>query len=64
MDAKEGKVYEGKAPKADVTLTISDKDFVDLFTGKANGQHLFTSGRMKFKGHMGLLMKLGDLQKM
>ena len=64
MDAKEGKVYSGKAPKADVTLTVADKDFVDLFAGRANGQQMFMSGKIKFKGNMGLLMKLGDLQKM
>lgn len=41
---------------------MSSNDFVDLFSGKANGQQLFMSGKIKFKGNMGLLMKLQDLQ--
>ena len=64
MDLKECKVVKGAPPKADVTLTLADGDFVDLFTGKANGQQMFMSGKIKFKGNMGLLMKLNDLQKL
>jgi putative sterol carrier protein len=54
----------GKAAKPDVTLTISEKDFLDLMSGKGNGQQMFMSGKIKFKGNMGMVMKLGDLQKM
>jgi len=64
VDLKEGKVSQGKPAKADVTLTMNEEDFVGLMTGKANGQQLFMSGKIKFKGNMGLLMKLQDLQKM
>merc|ERR1719263_1070115 len=63
IDLKACKVYNGKAPKADVTLTLKESDFVGLMTGKANGQQLFMSGKIKFKGNMGLMMKLGDRQK-
>ncbi len=64
LDLKTGKVTKGKAPKADVTLTMKDSDFIALMSGKANGQQLFMSGKIKFKGNMGLVMKLGDLAKM
>ena len=64
LDLKTGKVAQGKQGKADVTLTMKDSDFVNLFTGKANGQQLFMSGKIKFKGNMGLVMKLQDLQKL
>ena len=64
IDLKEGKVYQGDAPKADVTLTLKEQDFLDLMSGKGNGQQMFMSGKIKFKGNMGLVMKLGDLQKL
>jgi hypothetical protein len=64
MDLKAMNAGPGKAPKPDVTLTITEKDFLDLMSGKANGQSMFMSGKIKFKGNMGLVMKLGDLQKM
>jgi putative sterol carrier protein len=43
---------------------MKDSDFIALMSGKANGQQLFMSGKIKFKGNMGLVMKLGDLAKM
>merc|ERR1719245_2282011 len=64
IDLKGLKVYSGKAPKADVTLTLKESDFLALMSGKANGQQMFMSGKIKFKGNMGMVMKLGDLQKM
>jgi len=64
LDLKNGKVEKGKAGKADVTLTMKEADFLALMTGKANGQQLFMSGKIKFKGNMGMLMKLQDLTKM
>uniref|UniRef100_A0A7S2TB08 SCP2 domain-containing protein n=1 Tax=Prorocentrum micans TaxID=2945 RepID=A0A7S2TB08_PROMC len=64
IDLKECKVYKGKAKKADVTLTLKESDFLDLMSGKGNGQQMFMSGKIKFKGNMGLVMKLGDLQKL
>lgn len=64
IDLKDAKVFKGSPSKSDVTLTMKDQDFQDLFTGKANGQQMFMSGKIKFKGNMGLLMKLSDLQKM
>ena len=60
-----GKVYAGVAkPKAGVTLTLAEGDFVKLMTGKANAQKLFMSGKIKMKGNMGLAMKLGELTKL
>jgi len=64
LDLKNGSVSKGKAGKTDVTLTMKESDFVGLMTGKANGQQLFMSGKIKFKGNMGLVMKLTDLQKL
>ena len=33
-----GKVYPGKAPKADITITINDDDMVAMADGKLNPQ--------------------------
>ena len=40
---------------------MKENDFVDLMTGKLNGQSAFMSGKMKIKGNMGAAMKLGKL---
>ena len=62
VDAKNapGGVKEGEG-KADCTINIADDDFVNLITGKANGQQLFMGGKLKISGNMGLAMKLGQL---
>ncbi|RCH78975.1 hypothetical protein CU097_003238, partial [Rhizopus azygosporus] len=38
---KEGKVSRGKGVKPDAILTLKDQDFVDLATGKLNGQKAY-----------------------
>ena len=65
VDFKKQTITKGTASgKVDVTLTLKDSDFIALMTGKANGQQLFMSGKIKFKGNMGMVMKLGELQKL
>nr|XP_022331335.1 peroxisomal multifunctional enzyme type 2-like [Crassostrea virginica] len=58
-----GGVYKGepKQGKADCTLTIDDKNMVDMATGKLNGQTAFMKGLLKLKGNMMLAQKLGSL---
>ncbi|KAF9285458.1 hypothetical protein BGZ68_003843 [Mortierella alpina] len=61
-----GSIEKGtpKAPKkADITIDISDQDFVDLAEGKANGQKLFMSGKIKAKGAVMLATKLDTVLK-
>jgi putative sterol carrier protein len=41
--------------------TMQDQDFVDLITGKLNGQQAFVQGKLKIAGNMGLAMKLSLL---
>ena len=41
-----------KIAKADVTLTLSDANFVALADGKANAQQLFMQGKIKMQGNM------------
>jgi len=57
-------VSQGAAASPNLTLQISAQDWVDMLTGKASGQMLFMSGKLKVKGDMGLAMKLGSMFQM
>ncbi len=52
LKSGEGAVGPGKPPKADLTISIADDDFVSLATGKLNPQKAFTSGKLKVKGNI------------
>jgi putative sterol carrier protein len=61
LDLKEGlKVTAGDGP-AGCTIRMTAADFVDLFEGRANGQALFFTGKLKVEGDMGLALKLQQL---
>jgi len=57
----DAKVVEGEAENPSITLTMSDQNFVDLVTGKLNGQTAFLTGKLKIKGDMTLAMKLQSI---
>ena len=44
-----------------MTMTMTAQDYVDMITGKLNGQMAFMSGKLKIAGDMGLAMKLPKL---
>ncbi|MBZ0254378.1 MAG: SCP2 sterol-binding domain-containing protein [Candidatus Methylomirabilis sp.] len=46
---------------AQCTITIAAQDFLDLVSGKLNGQMAFMSGKLKIAGDMSLAMKLGQV---
>lgn len=46
---------------ADCTIRMTAQDFVDLSEGKANGQQLFFTGRLKVEGDMSLALRLQSL---
>jgi len=60
VDLKKGAVQSGEGA-ADCTVTITDEDYVNLLTGKANGQQLFMQGKLKIAGNMAMAMKLSQL---
>jgi len=67
MDMKNGigQMKKGKIEglKPDITLEMKDKDFVDLFLNKVNGQKAFMTGRIKVKGAIMLALKLENMMK-
>ncbi len=54
-------VNEGAASSPQLTLTMTAQDWVDMVTGKLNPQMAFMSGKLKHKGDMSLLMRLGGM---
>ncbi|KAM4819485.1 peroxisomal multifunctional enzyme type 2 [Thomomys bottae] len=59
-----GKVYPGPAKgSADVTIIISDEDFMEVVLGRLDPQKAFFSGRLKAKGNIMLSQKLQMILK-
>ncbi len=65
VDLKNGKggVRPGEPEKADVTLEISDADFMAMSTGKADPQKLYFGGKLKISGNVMAAQKLEFLKK-
>jgi 3-hydroxyacyl-CoA dehydrogenase/3a,7a,12a-trihydroxy-5b-cholest-24-enoyl-CoA hydratase len=63
IDLKEGKVSAGTAAKADCTLELTDSDWGDMTSGKADPQKLFSSGKLKITGNVMASQKLDFLKK-
>lgn len=49
------------ANKADLTLTVSDKDWIAITQGQLNPMNAFLSGKIKTAGDMMLAMKIPNL---
>ena len=54
-------VKEGLAETSNLTVTMSDADFISLMEGKLNPTSAFLAGKIKVKGDMSLAMKLQAL---
>jgi len=65
VDLKNGKgsVKSGAPATSDCTVTVGEEDFINMMLGKASGQSLFMSGKVKIQGNMGLAMKLDKIPK-
>jgi 3-hydroxyacyl-CoA dehydrogenase/3a,7a,12a-trihydroxy-5b-cholest-24-enoyl-CoA hydratase len=58
-----GSVKPGAAEKPDCTLELSDADWLDMTSGKADPQKLFMSGRLKITGNVMASQKLEFLKR-
>lgn len=56
-------VGRGVSPSATLTVSTSATDYAAIATGKVPPQMAFLQGKLKFKGDMGLAMKMQSLFK-
>ena len=56
-------IAEGAHASPNMTMTMAAQDYIDMITGKLNGQMAFMSGKLKIAGDMGLAMKMQSLFK-
>ncbi|HEX9100666.1 MAG TPA: SDR family NAD(P)-dependent oxidoreductase [Polyangia bacterium] len=65
LDVKNGagSCAPGVDAKADVTLELSDADFIAMATGKEDAQKMYFGGRLKISGNVMASQKLGFLKK-
>ena len=65
LDVKNGKgsCTKGTAEKPDVTLELSDADFVGMASGQADAQKLYFGGKLKISGNVMASQKLEFLKK-
>ena len=63
MKGGKASVTEGSAPSPNCTVTMAEKDFLDMIAGRLNGQMAFMTGKLKVAGDMGLALKLGNFLK-
>jgi putative sterol carrier protein len=52
-------VNEGTHDAPKMTLSIDAQNWIDMITGKLDGQQAFMTGKLKIKGDMSLAMKMG-----
>ena len=53
-------VTEGTNPSPTVTLKMNEIDFMEMVNGKLSAEKAFFTGRVQFKGDIGVALKLRD----
>jgi putative sterol carrier protein len=54
-------VKEGKAANPNITISMTAQDYLDMLSGKLNGQVAFMSGKLRIAGDMGLALRMQSL---
>ena len=52
---------EGAAASPNMTMTVAAQDYLDIQSGKLNGQMAFMTGKLRIAGDMGLALKMQSL---
>jgi putative sterol carrier protein len=52
-------VIDGKAPKADLTITASDENMIKLLKGEINSTMAVVTGKVKINGNLAMATKIG-----
>jgi putative sterol carrier protein len=53
-------VTEGVHPSPNLTLKMNLADFLDMVNGKLSAEKAFFTGKVQFKGNIGVALKLRD----
>lgn len=61
IKAGECRAHEGAVADPDVTLTITDEDFIALMQGDLNAMNAFMTGKLKLDGDLILAQRLVSL---
>ena len=51
---------KGTHPSPTLELKMKEADFMDLMNGKMSGEKAFITGKLKFKGNIGLALRLRE----
>lgn len=54
-------VSEGAAASPNITISMTAQDYLDMLSGKLNGQVAFMSGKLRISGDMGLALRMQSL---
>jgi putative sterol carrier protein len=54
-------VKEGANPSPSITISMAAQDYLDMLSGKLNGQVAFMSGKLRISGDMGLALRMQSL---
>ena len=51
---------EGTHPSPTMKLSMEESDYMDLINGKMSGEKAFMTGKLKFKGNIGMALRLKE----
>jgi putative sterol carrier protein len=54
-------VKEGANASPNITISMTAQDYLDMLSGKLNGQVAFMSGKLRIAGDMGLALRMQTL---